>query len=230
LSTIKFDPMYLVKSSALLNESHKARLLSKLTTLQIVISEIEKLSSISYPTYYVDPVLTLSVSSDNYGGVGVLYARTIPLEAGGRLQIIVQVTGALLLFSTKGSLLRVMAHEFLHYLELVKQFSSGQIYSELAPSSLFEERYEDGKRTINPRMVFPVRRKALIKTLEKDLADGFVDEKLNEKCRELWIEKGLPTAKIPTGLNQTRISIQTLSRASLDPEAVKLVSRPSQKM
>ncbi len=91
-----------------------------MTVVQEVISEIENMSGISYPVFYIDPVLTVSISPDNNDGIGILYARTIPVETRGNVEIVIQLSAALVLFSTKSTLRLVLAHELLHYLESCK--------------------------------------------------------------------------------------------------------------
>jgi len=217
------DPLLRIKTTDKLDEKMKKRIVVKMKSLNSVISYIEKLSGLSYPRYYVEPVLTVSVSQDNFGGIGVLYARTIPVEAGGRIEIVVQISAALLIYSTVATLKLVLAHEFLHYVELVKDFSSGNVSSQFTSSSIFEERYVDSRRAIDPLKVFPKRK--LAKDLARGLHGGFEDEKLNEKCRKLWIEKGLPTAKISMGDNQVRISMESVANSEFDPKVIQLLSR-----
>lgn len=228
MSGVQLEPMIFVKSSKQLGEPIKRRLLSKHEALQAAVSKIEFLSGISYPSYYVDPTLTITVSADLYGVIGALYARTIPVEANGELQIFVQVSAALILLARKATVLRVLGHEFLHYLDLVEKFSTGKLYSEISPSSVFEERFQDGHRMFTPHEVFAPKR-ILTKELEQDQETGFSDEKLNEKCRKLWIEKGLPTVRIASASNQVKISVGAISKVVLDPQAVKLVSRLHEK-
>ena len=165
----------------------------------------------------------VSISSDSSGEIGILYARTIPAEVNGKISILIQLSAPLVLYASKSILRLVMAHEFLHYLELVNQFSTGKLLSEISPTSFFEETYEDAKRAIDPAKVFP-RKKKLTKDLGREFQAGFSNEKLNEKCRKSWIEKGLPTAKIRMGANQIKISMNALAKSSFDPEAVKLLS------
>jgi hypothetical protein len=217
------DSLQRIKTSDKLDEKMKKRIVAKMKNVFSAVSDIEKLSGLMYPQFYVEPVLTISVSQDNFGGIGVLYARTIPVDAGGRIEIVVQISAALLIYSTKASLKLVLAHEFLHYIELIKDFSSGNISSQFTSSSIFEERYLDSRRAIDPMKVFPKRK--LAKDLERGLHGGLEDEKLNEKCRKLWIEKGLPTAKISMGENQVRISMESVANSHFDPKVVELLSR-----
>jgi hypothetical protein len=221
---MKLDPIRLVSATPKLDDKTKRRIVARMTVVQEVISEIENMSGISYPVFYIDPVLTVSISPDNNDGIGILYARTIPVETRGNVEIVIQLSAALVLFSTKSTLRLVLAHELLHYLELVKRFSSGEISSQLSSTSIFEEQFDDSRRTVDPLRVFPKKRK-LAKDLTSNFLSGFSDDKLNEKCRKSWIEKGLPTVKMSMGANQVKISVEALARSSFDPKVLELMSK-----
>lgn len=218
------DPLFLVENTQKLDKKTKKKITVRLKMVKDAISQIEKMTGISYPDFYVDPILTLSVSPDDYGGIGILYARTIPIESEGMVKVLVQVSAALLLSGTKTTFKLILAHEFLHYVELVRQFTSGSLSSDTSPSYLFEERYKDAERAVDPQTLFPKQRK-LAGDLSRMFQGGFTDEKLNEKCRTFWIEKGLPAVKIPVGENQVRISMEVLANSTFDPKVVELVSR-----
>jgi hypothetical protein len=222
----KVDPLGLVSSSSKIKEQIKKRLVAKKSLIESAVSEIEKLSGVSYPAFYIDPTLFVSISPDSGGEIGILYARTIPIEVNGKISILVQLSAPLVLFAAKPTLRVVMAHEFLHYLELVRRFSTGELLSEISPETLFEEEYEDATRVRDPLRVFP-RRSKLAKDLQRYFEGGFSDEKLNEKCRKFWIEKGLPTEKLHMGSNQVKVSIDSLAKSSFDHEAVKLSKKIS---
>jgi hypothetical protein len=217
------DPLVRIKVTDKLDEKMKKRIVGRLKIVRSAISEIENLSGLTYPQTYIEPILTISVSQDNIGGIGVLYARTIPVEANGRIEIVVQLSAPLVVYSTKATLKIVLGHEFLHYLELIKDFSTGNISSQSSSSSIFEESYMDSKRAVDPLKVFPKRK--FTKDLAKNLHGGFDDEKLNEKARKFWIEKGLPTAKLSMGENQVKISIEAVANSEFDPKVLELLSR-----
>jgi hypothetical protein len=221
----KIDPLGLVSSSKI-NEQLKKRLIAKKSISESAVAEIEKLSGVTYPPFYINPTLFVSVSADGNGEIGILYARTIPIEVIGKVSILVQLSAPLILYATKSTLRVVLAHEFLHYLELVRRFSTGELLSEISPETFFEETHEDARRVIDPLQVFPKRSK-LAKDLQRYFYSGFSDEKLNEKCRKYWIEKGLPTEKLQMGSNQVRVSIDSLARSSFDHEAIKLSKKIS---
>jgi hypothetical protein len=217
------DALFKISTSEFLDKRMKVSIGRKLKTVQNLVEEIESMSKIKYPPYYVEPILTVAESGDNVGGLGVLYARTIPVEINGSVQIVVELTAALLVYSTKKTLKLVLAHELLHYVELVRSFSSMELASQVTSGSIYEERYTDSSRAIDPAKVFSS--KSLVRDLKKKTSVGLDDEKLNEKCRTRWIEKGLPVKKIPIGLNQVNISVEAIARSTFDPKVVELVSK-----
>ena len=186
------------------------------------IALVEKLSGLKYPKYYIQPVLTVAESTDNMGGIGVLYARTIPVELNERVEIIVELTAPLVLFATRTTLRLVLAHEFLHYVELVRSFSKLDIVSQTVSSSLYEERFSDSSRAVDPSKIFS--NKKLISDLKKKTSSGLSDEKLNEKCRTRWLEKGLPVIKIPLSENQLRVSVESVIRSNFDPKVKDIIN------
>ena len=216
------DPLFKLAKSERLDKKTKKSVEAKMKNLLACVSEVEKFSSLKYPSYYVEPVLTVTESNDNVGGLGVLYARTIPIEANGRVEIVVEVTAPLLLYATKVTLRLVLAHEFLHYVELVRNFTKMDVVSQISSSSMFEERYADSSRAVEPGKVF--KNKKLVSDLKKRTSAGLDDEKLNERCKTKWIEKGLPVAKISLAGNQVRVSMESVMRSDFDPKVKNLVA------
>ncbi|MDA4110981.1 MAG: hypothetical protein OK439_00470 [Thaumarchaeota archaeon] len=216
------DALFKVENTDLLPTKLKKRIALKMKNVLSGVSEIEKLSGLRYPAYYIEPVLTVTVSQDNIDGMGVLYARTIPVDKQGMVEIVVQLTAPLLLYSTKSTMKLVLGHEFLHYLELVRNFSKGLLSTQLTTDSIYEEEFADSARGVEPSRIF--KDKKIVKDLKKTLSKGLSDEKLNEKCRINWIEKGLPMARIPMARNQVKLSMESVLRSRFDPNAVKIVS------
>ena len=114
------------------------------------VARVEKATGLRYPPYYVEPTLPLAVTSVEYGSVGAFFARVIPTAFEGRISIIVQFTAPLLLFGTKGTVEAVAAHEFTHYVDLVRRLSRTDIVSEERVSTLFEAGYADEERVVSP--------------------------------------------------------------------------------
>ncbi|MCL5067133.1 MAG: hypothetical protein M1368_02115 [Thaumarchaeota archaeon] len=222
-SEIVVDALFKIPNCGFLDKRTKKSIATKLKKVEAAIKEIESYSGITYPPYFVEPVLTVVEASDNIGGMGVMYARTIPVEANGTVQIVVEVSAPLLLYSTKKTLRLVLGHELLHYVELVRDFTKMDVVSQITASSMYEERYSDYSRAIDPSKVFT--NKSLIRDLNKKTSAGLDDEKLNSKCKEKWIEKGLPVRKIPIGQNQVNVSVESIVRSNFDQKLVELVSR-----
>ena len=220
------DPLVRIESSNLLNQRTKKSIAAKVKNLLDGVSSVEHSTGtpeIRYPPYFVEPVLRVVESSDNIGGLGVLYARTIPVEANEQVGVLVEISAPLLLYGTKSLLKTILAHEFLHYVELVKRFSRMDVISQITSSSVFEEGFEDASRAIDPALVY--KDKKLISLLKKRETTGFTDDKLNEKCRTRWIEKGMPTARLPVGRNQASVSVSSLMRTRFDPGVMELIAR-----
>ena len=89
------------------------------------ITRIEKASGINFPIAYVEPSLILS-SSSSYD-FGILFARTIPLISENQLQVVIQISAPLVAYGLKGTIHAILAHEFLHYLDLVRKVSKMEL-------------------------------------------------------------------------------------------------------
>lgn len=188
------------------------------------VQSVEKASGIRYPPYYVEPVLTVVPATGNVpDGLGVLYARTIPVEFEGTVRVVVEISAPLVLFATKATMKLVLAHEFLHYVELVKNFVSMDIVSQITASTIFEERFTDSSRAVDPARVFSSKK--LVRDLGRKTSVGLDDPKLNEKCNDKWISKGMPMRRLAMGSNQVSISVQAIGHSKFDPKVIELVSR-----
>ena len=71
---------------------------------------------------------------DSYG---ILFARTIPIFANNSVQIIIQISAPLIAYGLKGTIHAILAHEFLHYLELTSRLSKMNIVSDELSSNIF---------------------------------------------------------------------------------------------
>jgi hypothetical protein len=187
------------------------------------VSRVEKASGIAYPPYYVEPSLPVATSSVEFGSLGALYARVIPAIFEGRLSIIVQFTAPLLLFGLKGTIEAVAAHEFTHYVDLVRRFSQMQLSSDERASTLYEAGYADEERLVEPGSVLGADKK-LIALVKTKFAAGLVDEKLNEKVARGWIEKGMPTKRVAPEENAVSVSVATIANTSFDPAVIAKIA------
>jgi len=187
---------------------------SRLKFLEEGIKRVEKASGLKYPPYYVEPFLPIMSSELEPSQIGVVYARTLPLEVGEALEIVVQITAALVAYGSKATLHAVLAHEFLHYASLVKGFSSREMLSAELTSSMFETVHVDTSGFSRLERLYKDR--SLRRLLKKKFSNGLVDEDLHEKVLEHWLAKGLPTIRLTPDSNVTRLSIQSILNLRFD--------------
>ena len=177
------------------------------------IKRIEKASSIKYPIAYVDPSIIVSGSSNSLD-VGILYARTIPLIVSNSIQVVIQISAPLVAYGLKGTIHAILAHEFLHYLELVTRISNAELLSDEISSNLFENVYSDNTRLLEPRSVFTDN--TLLSHITKRFPSGFRDYKLEDKVIKFWIEQKLPVSKITLDTNTIKLNATQLSNIKFD--------------
>ena len=177
------------------------------------IMRIEKASSIKYPIVYVEPSIIVS-GTNNSLDIGILYARTIPLIIDDSIHVVIQVSAPLVAYGLKGTIHAILAHEFLHYLELITRLSNNELISDEISSNLFENIYSDNTRLLEPRSVF--NDNTLISHITKKFPSGFRDHKLEDKVLKLWIEKKLPVSKISLDTNTVKLNATKLSNIKLN--------------
>ncbi|MDP6857809.1 MAG: hypothetical protein QF559_02630 [Candidatus Nitrosopelagicus sp.] len=182
------------------------------------IARIEKASGIRFPIAYVEPSVIISSASNSFD-YGILFARTIPVFANNSVQIIIQISGPLIAYGLKGTIHAILAHEFLHYLELISRLSKMNIVSDELSSNLFENVYTDSTRLFEPQSVFDD--KTLLLHITKKFSSGFRDYKLEDKVLKLWIEKNLPTLKITLDTNTVKLNAEALSHLEISPMLLK---------
>jgi len=184
------------------------------------ISRIEKASGVDFPLAYVEPSVTISSSGTNSFEYGILFARTIPVVAKNTLQVVIQISAPLVAYGLKGTIHAILAHEFLHYLELIRKMSKMELLSDEISVNLFENVYADNERLFEPRAVF--NDNTLLSHITKKFPAGFRDYKLEDKVIKYWIEENLPTTKIMLDTNTTKLSTDLISKMKLNP---KLISK-----
>jgi hypothetical protein len=184
--------------------------------LKGAIARVERASGLRYPGYYVDPALSLATTALEYGSIGALYARVIPTVYESSVAIVVQFTAPLLAYGTKGTIEAVAAHEFTHYVDLVRRLSRMDVTSDVRASTLFEAEFADEERVVDPSLVLP-RDKKLASLVKRKFKEGLVDRALNEKVAKNWIEKGLPARRVSPEENVVNLSVDAIARARFDP-------------
>jgi hypothetical protein len=195
------------------------------------VGRVEKATGLRYPPYYVEPTLPLAVTSIEYGSIGAFFARVIPAAFEGRLSILVQFTAPLLLFGSKLTLEAVAAHEFTHYVDLVRRLSRMGIVSEERVSTLFEAGYADQERVVSPSKVFP-KDKPLARLVDKKFTPNLADPKLEEKVSKGWIAKGLPARRVTPEENNVRLDMGMVATMRFDQsllERIRAMEAPQAK-
>ena len=185
------------------------------------INRIEKASKINFPIAYVEPSLVLS-SSSSYD-YGILFARTIPIIFENKLRVVIQISAPLVAFGLKGTIHAILAHEFLHYLDLIKKVSKMELLSEEISGNLFENVYADSTRLFEPKAVFNDR--TLLLHITKKFPAGFKDYKLEDKTVKFWIKKNLPTTNITMDTNIVKLSTESLSKIKLDQSLINKLEK-----
>jgi len=174
------------------------------------INRIEKASGIQYPVAYVEPSLVLSSSNSNSYEYGILFARTIPVMFEEKFQVVIQITAPLIAYGLKGTIHAILAHEFLHFLELVRKISKMELISDEISGNLFENVYSDEIRLFEPKAVFKDR--VLLDHITKKFPAGFRDYKLEDKTIKFWADRDLPKSNISLDTNNVKLSVESLSK------------------
>lgn len=180
------------------------------------IKRIENAARLKYPYYYVEPNLVISISQVEFSQLGILFARTIPVVNEQRqLNIVIQLTAPLIAFGLRGSIHAILAHEFIHYLNLVSRIMRMDIISDSISSTLFEERYGDSSRLMEPKSIFKSDR-TLIDHITKKFPEGFSDLRLEDKVVNEWINRRLPTTKVTIDSNIVKLPIELMANLEVD--------------
>ena len=223
--TISMDPLRKVedaKFAKIIPQGVYRKIVTRFKFVKEGVKRVERASGIKYPEYYVEPNMVLSTSPLEMGQFGVLFARTIPkVSDDNRIKIIIQLTAPLIAFGMKGTIHAILAHEFLHYLELIGKISRMDIVSDELSSTLFEGKYADLTRLFEPDTVF--KDKSLLRLITKKFPEGFQDFKLEDRCLKLWLNKGLPSTRISMDENVIRIPISAVANTRLDKSLKKKI-------
>ncbi len=191
------------------------------------INRIEKASNIRYPVAYVDPSVVVSAGNLNSYEYGILFARTIPVMFDEKFQVVIQISAPLIAYGLKGTIHAILAHEFLHFLELIRKISKMDLVSDEITGNLFESVYSDETRLFDPRAVFKDR--TLLNHITKRFPSGFRDYKLEDKTIKYWIDKHLPKTNVSLDSNTIKLSIESLSKIKLNSKFLKRLDDLEQK-
>lgn len=207
-----------------INESYAKGFLPKTIFLKIKerysivlsgITRIETSTRIKYPHVYVEPSLLLS-SYPNEPDYAILFARTIPFVHDTKFTVFIQISAPLVAYGLKGTIHAILAHEFLHYLDLIHKISKNKIISDEISGNLFENVYTDTTKLFKPNVVF--KDKTLIRHIDKKFTPNFSDVKLENKTINFWLKKNLPKKTIRLDNNTIKLSMELLSRIKLQQD------------
>ena len=191
------------------------------------INRIEKASGIKFPVAYVEPSLVVSSSNPNSYEYGILFARTIPVMFEEQFQVVIQISAPLVAYGLKGTIHAILAHEFLHFLELIRKISKMELLSDEISGNLFENVYSDETRLFEPRVVFKDR--TLLNHITKKFPAGFRDYKLEDKVMKFWADRNLPKTNISLDTNTVKLSVDSLSKIKLAPAFISKIEQLQEK-
>ena len=191
------------------------------------VNRIEKASGMQFPIAYVEPSVVVSFHGPNSYEFGILFARTIPVMMDKKFQVVIQISAPLIAYGLKGTIHAILAHEFLHYLELIRKISKMDLLSDEISGNLFENVYADETRLFEARAVF--KDKTLLNHIVKRFPAGFRDYKLEDKVMKNWIDKNLPKTNVSFDTNTVKLSVESLSKINLDPDFIKKIEDLEQK-
>ena len=220
---MSFDPLYKVHDAAragqIPDKTYKL-VVERLDLVKEGIERIEKASGLKYPYYYVEPSMVVSTSAVEFSQFGIFFARTIPVVGDDNLlRVVVQLTAPLIAYGLKGTIHAILAHEFMHYLELVSRIAKMRIVSDELSGTLFEGTYADSGRLLEERAVFKSD-PTLIRHITTRFPEGFRDMKLEDKAIKLWMDKGLPMTRVPIDANVIKIPVEAMAHLQVE-QAIK---------
>jgi hypothetical protein len=214
-----FDPLYKVHDAYKVGQIPQKvynLVMKRFPLVKEGIRRIEKASGLKYPYYYVEPRLVISISAVEFTQIGMLFARTIPVKDNyNHLHVVVQITAPLISYGLKGTIHAVLAHEFMHYLELVNRVINMKVISDEVSGTLFEGTYTDATKLLEERAVFKSDPN-LIRHITTRFPEGFRDLNLEDKVIDRWMNKGLPTTKVPVDTNMIRIPIEAMTHLEVE--------------
>lgn len=219
----KIDPLFKVKlahENKIINDDIFNLIIKRKTQIEDGIYRIRKITEIEYPQYFIEPSLLIATSPFDYEQFSIIYARTIPIcTKENKLEIFIQLFAPLVIYGLRGTIHSVVAHEFLHYLDLLNKIINLEITSDVINDTVFENIFTDNEKLFDHIRVFK-KDKYLTKIISKKFENGFYDEKLNNKSIKLWIQKKYPIEKLPIENNYVKLPFLSMANTDID-EGIK---------
>ncbi len=213
------DPLVLIKKffdEGKLDDRTYNLIIDRMNVIEQGVERIKKVTSIDYPNYFVEPNLVVATSEIEYQQYSILYARTIPYcTPENRIRIVIQLSAPLVMYGLRGTIHAVLAHEFLHYLNVLKNIINLDVSSDNISNTLYENSFTDNEKTLDLQKVFKGDT-YLQKLVNKKFANGFNDSKLDKKTESLWIKQKLPIQKIMIGDNFIKLPFSALANTKVE--------------
>jgi len=144
-----------------------------------------------------------------------------------KFHVVIQISAPLVAYGLKGTIHAILAHEFLHFLELIRKISKMELLSDEISGNLFENVYTDETRLFDPRVVFKDR--TLLNHITKKFPAGFRDYKLEDKVMKFWADRNLPKTNISLDTNTVKLSVESLSKIKLAPAFISKIEQLQEK-
>src|SRR5215204_2469455 len=217
-----FDPLIKVRHAReieLIKPEICSVIVKRSSIVEMGIQRIERASGLKYPRYFIDPTLIIAAPSSadfQFAQFGFLFAQTIPVvKKNNEVEILIRVTAPLVIYGLLGTIHAILAHEFMHYLELLDRIIKMDIISDQLSTSMFENRYLDSGRLIEAKFVFRSDH-ALRNHITKRFPEGFKDTRLEKKTIKYWMNKGLPSITVSLDSNIAKIPIEAMANLNVD--------------
>jgi hypothetical protein len=212
-----FDPLIKVRDAReleLIPPEIYSVIVKRFSIVEMGIQRIERASGLKYPRYYIDPTLIIAAPSSadfQFAQFGFLFAQTIPVvKKNNEVEILIRITAPLVIYGLLGTIHAILAHEFMHYLELLNRIMKMDIISDELTASLFENRYRDSGRLLEAKCVFRSDQ-VLRDHIAKKFPEGFKDSRLEEKTIKYWMNRGLPSVSVPLDSNIIKIPVEAMA-------------------
>jgi hypothetical protein len=212
-----FDPLIKVRDAReleLIPPEIYSVIVKRFSIVEMGIQRIERASGLKYPRYYIDPTLIIATPSSadfQFAQFGFLFAQTIPVvKKNNEVEILIRITAPLVIYGLLGTIHAILAHEFMHYLELLNRIMKMDIISDELTASLFENRYRDSGRLLEAKCVFRSDQ-VLRDHIAKKFPEGFKDSRLEEKTIKYWMNRGLPSVSVPLDSNIIKIPVEAMA-------------------
>lgn len=212
-----FDPLIKVRDAReleLIPPEIYSVIVKRSSIVEMGIQRIERASGLKYPRYYIDPTLIIAAPSSadfQFAQFGFLFAQTIPVvKKNNEVEILIRITAPLVIYGLLGTIHAILAHEFMHYLELLNRIMKMDIISDDLTASLFENRYRDSGRLLEAKCVFRSDH-VLRDHIAKKFPEGFKDSRLEEKTIKYWMNRGLPSVSVSLDSNIIKIPAEAVA-------------------